>query len=147
MLTAAQLGAHLQTATQLFAWTNDWQAAEDLTQETFLRLWSHRGTIDWERPLLPWLVVTGRRLANNRFRSLRRRLGAIGDPARSNEGAVVRWLDVRAAFARLTAIERAAIVLTALEGHSYSEAAQMLSTTDGALRSAVSRARQKLGED
>ena len=32
------------------AWTNDWAAAEDLAQEAFLRLWSQRGRLDWERP-------------------------------------------------------------------------------------------------
>ena len=56
------------------AWTNDWTAAEDLAQEAYLRLWNHRGHIDWSRPVLPWLLVTTRRLATDRFRNLRRRL-------------------------------------------------------------------------
>ena len=62
------------------AWTNDWASAEDLTQEAYLRLWRHRASIDWERPMLGWLLVTTRRLANNRFRSLRRSLA----PTHSN---------------------------------------------------------------
>ena len=46
------------------AWTlNDWAAAEDLAQEAFLRLWDHRGDLDWDRPVLPWLLVATRRLA------------------------------------------------------------------------------------
>ena len=40
------------------AWTNDWASAEDLTQEAYLRLWRHRASIDWERPMLGWLLVT-----------------------------------------------------------------------------------------
>jgi DNA-directed RNA polymerase specialized sigma24 family protein len=40
------------------AWTNDWGAAEDLAQEAFLRLWDHRGKLDWQQPVLPWLIVT-----------------------------------------------------------------------------------------
>ena len=39
------------------AWTNDWAAAEDLAQEAFLRLWDNRGRLDWDRPVLPWLLV------------------------------------------------------------------------------------------
>ena len=56
------------------AWTNDWAAAEDLAQEAYLRMWDHRQRLDWERPVLPWLLVTTRRLATDRFRTLRRRL-------------------------------------------------------------------------
>ena len=128
------------------AWTNDWAAAEDLAQEAFLRLWSQRGHLDWERPVLPWLLVATRRLATDRFRTLRRRLGGAireatpdGDPALRG-----RWLDVCAAMADLSPLERAALVMTAIEGATYDQAAAVLDTTAGALRAAVSRARVKL---
>ena len=54
------------------AWTNDWTSAEDLAQDAYLRLWNHRARLDWNRPVLPWLLVTARRLATDRFRTLRR---------------------------------------------------------------------------
>ena len=130
----------------VLAWTNDWGAAEELTHETFLRLWQHRGQLDWTRPMIPWLLVTARRLANNRFRALRRRIGKElpprGQPG--DEGAWARWLDVRAAFDRLTPLERTALILTAVEGWPYAEAAGLLRSSEGALRAAVSRARDKL---
>jgi DNA-directed RNA polymerase specialized sigma24 family protein len=44
----------------------------------------------------------------------------------------------------LSPLERTALVLTAIEGTSYDEAARTLGTSAGALRAAVSRARQKL---
>jgi RNA polymerase sigma-70 factor (ECF subfamily) len=47
-------------------------------------------------------------------------------------------------MARLSPLERAAIVLTALEGYSYADAGQLLGSSAGALRAAVSRAREKL---
>jgi RNA polymerase sigma factor (sigma-70 family) len=56
----------------------------------------------------------------------------------------VRWLDVRAALSKLSALERAALLLTAAEGWSYADVAEALGTTSGALRAAVSRAREKL---
>src|SRR5215510_3588753 len=101
------------------AWTNDWAQAEDLAQDAFLRLWDHRTRIDWDRPVLPWLLVTTRRLATDRFRRLRRRLMAeplpaapIGrQPARGDqEPGQDRWLDVRDAMKHLTPVERAALV-------------------------------------
>jgi RNA polymerase sigma-70 factor (ECF subfamily) len=128
------------------AWTNDWTSAEDLAQDAYLRLWNNRDRLDWDRPVLPWLLVTSRRLATDRFRMLRRRLasppqaGAIdSDPALR-----ARWLDVSAAMVELSPLERTALVMTALEGATYEEAGRVLGTTAGALRAAVSRARTKL---
>jgi RNA polymerase sigma-70 factor (ECF subfamily) len=128
----------------LLAWTNDWAAAEDLMQETYLRLWQHRGSIDWERPIVNWLLVAARHLASNRFRSLRRRLVPMRVEPTSDELVSARWLDVRQALGTLTPLERTALILTTIEGWSYSELADVLETTDGALRAAVSRARDKL---
>jgi len=126
------------------AWTNDWAAAEDLAQEAFARLWRSRRDVDWDRPVLPWLIVTTRHLATDRFRALRRRLLPAPEREPDDDWARVRWLDVRTAMARLSPLERTAIVLTALEGWSYAEAAEALGTSAGALRAAVSRARDKL---
>lgn len=126
------------------AWTNDRAAAEDLAQESYIRLWNTRTSIDWERPLLPWLVVTTRRLATDRFRAIRRRVLNVPRAPTHDQEARDQWLDVRAAMARLSPLERTAIVLTALEGYSYADAAQVLGTSAGALRAAVSRARDKL---
>ena len=126
------------------AWTNDWAEAEDLAQEAYLRLWNHRAHLDWDRPVLPWLLVTTRRLATDRFRKLRRRLVSTSQPASLDTAVQARWLDVRAAMSDLSPLERSALVMTAIEGATYEEAAQVLGTTAGALRAAVSRARTKL---
>ena len=130
------------------SWTNDWAAAEDLAQEAFARLWRERERLDWGDTVLPWLVVTTRRLAQDRFRALRRRLAgrdASGTRAATlDPGVADRWLDVRDAMAALVPLERSALVLTAVDGHTYEEAAVLLGTTAGALRAAASRARRKL---
>ncbi len=128
------------------AWTNDWSAAEDLAQDAFLRLWSHRGRIDWSRPVLPWLLVATRRLATDRFRVLRRRLLAPTHAAAIDTDPALRarWLDVGTAMGNLSALERTALVMTAVQGATYEEAGLVLGTSAGALRAAVSRARAKL---
>jgi RNA polymerase sigma-70 factor (ECF subfamily) len=126
------------------AWTNDWAAAEDLAQEAYLRLWNHRDRLDWDRPVLPWLLVTTRRLATDRFRVLRRRLLPTSHTASLDSSVQARWLDVCAAMAELSPLERTALVMTAIEGATYEEAGRLLGTTAGALRAAVSRARTKL---
>jgi RNA polymerase sigma-70 factor (ECF subfamily) len=125
------------------AWTNDLPAAEDIAQEAFTRLWDRRTSVDWERPIVPWLLVVTRRLATDRFRRLK---GPLGSPRVHdlNEDGVAAWLDVRAAFGRLSAKERAAIVSVAILGFSPDEAAEPLGMTPGAVRAAISRARDKL---
>ncbi|MFL5724945.1 MAG: RNA polymerase sigma factor [Chloroflexota bacterium] len=128
------------------AWTNDWAAAEDLAQDAFVRLWNQRDRLDWSRPPLPWLLVTTRRLATDRFRRLRRRISPPPPPESLSDTTHARWLDVAVAMERLSPLERTALVMTALEGASYEEAGQVLGTTAGALRAAVSRARTKLEE-
>ena len=130
----------------LLAWTNDWAAAEDLTQEAFLRLWRSRAKIDWTNPILPWLLVTGRRLANDRFRQIARRLGGVPSPASFDETQHVRWLDVQAALKDLSPLERSAVVLITFQGTPTAEAARILNTTPGGLRAALSRGREKLGD-
>lgn len=128
------------------AWTNDWTSAEDLAQEAYLRLWDQRGRIDWSRPVLPWLLVTTRRLATDRFRALRRRLLAPthAAPIDTDPALRTRWLDVSTAMRELSSLERTALVMTAIQGATYEEAGRVLGTTAGALRAAVSRARAKL---
>jgi DNA-directed RNA polymerase specialized sigma24 family protein len=55
-----------------------------------------------------------------------------------------RWLDLRDALAVLGPAERTALLRTTVEGRDYDDAADLLGTTPGALRAAVSRARRKL---
>ena len=129
------------------AWTNDWAAAEDLAQDAYLRLWNERSRLDWDRPALPWLLVTTRRLATDRFRRLRRRIAPPPPPASLSDAVHDRWLDVASAMALLSPLERTALVMTALEGVPYEEAGRILGSTAGALRAAVSRARTKLEAD
>ncbi len=132
------------------ALTNDWDAAEDMAQEAFTRLWTHRGELDWQRPVLPWLLTTTRRLGLDRFRRLRRTLArrvAVGPLHGLDGDDRSRWLDVQAAMARLSEIDRAALVLTTVIGLSSDEAGTALGMTAGAVRARVSRARRELEAD
>lgn len=61
-----------------------------------------------------------------------------------NEDGVAEWLDVQAAFKRLSPRERAALISVAILGFSPDEASTPLGMSPGAVRAAVSRARDKL---
>lgn len=130
------------------AWTNDWAAAEDLAQEAFVRLWRRRDRVDWSEPPLPWLIETTRNLATDRFRRLRRLVAIAPHGASTTEQAGLDgWLDVQAAFGRLSRLERTAVVLVAIGGFDSEEAADLLGSTSGAVRAAVRRAREKLEQE
>jgi RNA polymerase sigma-70 factor, ECF subfamily len=131
----------------LLAWTNDFGAAEDLAQDAFVRLWKNRERVDWDEPILPWLLVTGRRLATDRFRALSRRAFHAQSHVSMDEATRVRWLDVQSAMSGLSNVERTALVLTTFEGSTTAEVAELLGCSDGAVRAAISRARQKLEDE
>jgi RNA polymerase sigma-70 factor (ECF subfamily) len=78
---------------------------------------------------------------------LRRRLLRFTPPATLDEATADRWIDVQRAMSRLSALERSALLLVALEGRDSTEAAHLIGTTPGAVRAAVSRARDKLKAD
>jgi DNA-directed RNA polymerase specialized sigma24 family protein len=90
-----------------------------------------------------WLLVVTRRLATDRFR--RRLTPFVAPRVRDlNEDGVAAWLDVRAAFGRLSAKERAALISVGVLGFTPDEASEPLGMSPGAVRAAVSRAREKL---
>src|ERR1035437_3244025 len=141
---AAYQAAWLPVFRFALAWTNNWAAAEDLAQEAFLRLWDRRAAVDWSQPVLPWLLVTTRRTATDRFRRLRRAVSVRG-PIEVVPGsdARIEWLDLRASFRALSALERSALVLTALEDLDAARAGDILGIEANAVRSPASRGRTK----
>jgi len=126
------------------AWTNDWSAAEDIAQDAFARLWLSRSRLDWSRPVLPWLLTTTRRLAIDRHRHMRAVTAVAAGSSAGDEDSLQRWIDVQQAFRRLTPLERGAVFVALVAGLDAAEGARVLGTSPGGLRSAVSRAREKL---
>jgi RNA polymerase sigma-70 factor (ECF subfamily) len=128
------------------AWTNDWAAAEDLAQDAFVRLWAKRVSIDWSSPILPWLLTTTHRLATDLFRRLRRAM--LNAPRVAYQtidtDTRLRWLDVGDSMSALNQFQRSALVLTAVVGLDTETVGQLLGTSAGGVRAAVSRARQTL---
>ena len=130
------------------ALTNDLVEADDVAQEAFVRLWRSRATIDWSAPPIGWLLVAARRVAFDRFRRLGRELRlrpAPRTPAGLDTATIDAFVDLRAQLGRLTAGERAALLLGAVEGWSPDEIGVALGISAGAVRAAASRGRAKLG--
>jgi RNA polymerase sigma-70 factor (ECF subfamily) len=127
------------------------EAAEDVVQECFLRLW--RNAADWREgtPVLPWLVLTAKNLCIDQLRRLRR----VGPPEDAvsdiDETDLERDLysaqlvaRVRKAIAELPPRQRDALMLTWAGELSNAEAGQMMGVSEQAIESILSRARRGL---
>ncbi len=131
--------------------------AEDLTQETFLRVSRARGSFEERAAAIPWIFSIARNALFDHARRARTRgevagkgrvsESSIADPGtRGDEVLAGRELFdvVRAALDRLTVQQREAFVLLRFEGMSVAEAAVVLGTTPGAVKIRAFRAYEAL---
>ena len=135
--------------------------AEDLAQETMVRVWQHRGRFRDGAAVRPWIFSIAVNLARNRLRWWRRRPTVSlqewsegNDEGRMTnaggaEGAgglerAERAAAVRDAVAALPVELREALVLFEYEEVGQAEIAATLGCTVKAVESRVARAREKL---
>jgi RNA polymerase sigma-70 factor (ECF subfamily) len=145
----------------------DSAAAEELVQETFLRLYRARERYEPEARFSTWLYTIATRLALNELRRPRHQSPhkstdeVEGDaPAlvlahpgpRADDVVHARRVgrQVEGALAALPERQRAALWLAAVEGLSYAEIAESLATSEKSVKALVHRARcalvDRLGE-
>ncbi len=134
----------------LWRMTGDEQSAYDLTQETFMRAWAHFPKIQHYQQPRAWLF----RVATNLALSLRARHGgAVGlavpldaqnDPGTSDPARhVVESEMVRLTLQSLAPKPRAMLVLREVYGLGIDEIATVLAMSPGAVKMALSRAREQ----
>jgi len=133
------------------ALVNDAAEADDLVQDCLERairkrhLWKRRGSLrSWLYRIL-YNVFINQSARRNRIRrqiTLEAANIVPSEPARQEKQIVYR--EIAAAMQNLSKEHRAVIVLTAVEGLPYDEAATVLGIPIGTLRSRLSRAREKL---
>jgi RNA polymerase sigma factor (sigma-70 family) len=130
--------------------------AEDLSEETWLRLVSHASKLAPDTRLLPWLLAVARNLHTSYWRS--RALDAsLSDglidlwavaprPGTPFDEAATNELEehVVAALQSLPTPARESILLVAVEGFSTADAAEICGITPDAFRQRLCRARAML---
>ena len=136
--------------------TRDHQAAEDVIQECFLRVYRYADSIDPQRPLRPWLYWVAVNRACDWYG--RTRNGRVVDLDQ-----VTRWLEVTQdplpeqqvelrdmtsrlldSLQALDAKQRAVIVLYYLCSLSLKEVAQVVGCPEGTIKSRLHYARENL---
>ncbi|MGX0119113.1 sigma-70 family RNA polymerase sigma factor [Corynebacterium otitidis] len=130
------------------------QQADDLTQETFLRVINALPRFAARSSARTWLLAIARRVWVDSVRKdvARPQDRAAADedavrrvPARgSDEQSISEWLDVRRLIDELAPERREALILTQILGYSYEETARITGVRLGTVRSRVARARGDL---
>ena len=132
--------------------------AEELAQETFVRVWQYRERYEPGRPGKPWLLGIAVNLARNRLRWWRRRpaisleewtetpeaAGATTPEGKAALERAERAVAVREAIAELPTDLREALVLFEYEEMSQADIATALGVTVKTVETRIARARTKL---
>ena len=131
--------------------------ADELAQETFVRVWQQRAKFRPDAAFRPWIFAIAVNLGRNRLRWWRRRPEiALEDwtesPAPDATGATAadraeRRLAVQTAIAALPTDLREALILSEYEDLTHAEIAAIVHATPKAIESRLARARAKLRAD
>ncbi len=147
---AQLVGRHRDRVVRLAARTlGDRGRAEDVAQETFLRVFRHAGEYEQRGQFLGWLLTIATRLCLNAARGQRRRrelpLEALGErPAPSSPERLSLLSEIHGALLELPARQRLALLLKATQGRSYREIAATLECSEQDVANAIFRARKAL---
>lgn len=135
------------------------QIAEDLTAETFARAWRGMDKLADQTNPLPWLYGIARNVVGEYYRSQQRHpehsavhmeqghnSAALTDSlaAADETSAIDLSLDIGKALSRLPGDDRELLMLTAWEGLSPKEVAEVLGIAPTAARVRIHRARARL---
>ncbi|MBW3623427.1 MAG: RNA polymerase sigma factor [Armatimonadetes bacterium] len=125
--------------------TENTDAAEDLTQQTFLKAWEGLGTFRGDSSLSTWLHRIAYHEYTHWLRSRRSHLPLDEDLLIDDRaGGELEGVLLRHALARLTPEHREAFVLHHVQGLSVAEAAQVLQAPAGTVKSRLHAARAHL---
>jgi RNA polymerase sigma-70 factor (ECF subfamily) len=144
----------------IFRVVRDTGVAEDLVQETFLRVWNRVQSFDQERGALgPWILTVARNRAIDYLRSTDGRMASSALELDRTESpamftniedsalAIDRARRLKSAFEKLTANQRTVIELAYFEGLSQTEMAERMKQPLGTVKTWVRTALKALREE
>ena len=141
-------------------YTGNREATEDCGQETMIRIWRNLGNYRGECALESWVYRIAANCCMDWLRKKKRDKSVSVEPLREQgfdpadtapgtEEQVVQEDErrrLREAIAELPEDQREALILTQLEKVPYEEAAKLLGTSEGTVKSRVNRAKARLKE-
>jgi len=150
----------------IYRTTGDRERAEDLVQETFIRVYRHLHRFDQSKKFSTWVYTIASNLAKNELRNRSRNPLVLFQALRRNGDSDERpleWADntyrpddlfrkrhlrstVEAAVAQLPEHHRTVFVLREVEGKTYEEIAEITGCNLGTVKSRLNRARNRFAQ-
>ena len=129
----------------------DWNAAEDVVQETFLKAFRHLDSFREESSEKTWLIT----IALNGCRDYRRSAWfryidsrvSLNDLPVSSEPPDSEHVELTLAIMKLKPKYMEAVLLYFYEGYSMKEIGEMLNITEAAVSDRIRKAKQKLKQE
>lgn len=124
--------------------------AEDLTQETWMRIHRGRHTYRPGAPLRPWVFAIARHIRLDAGRKIRRiefreqPMDLLPEPATHDPRVSREGLDLHAILAKLPPSQREVIVMLKISGMTIEEVARATASTVGSVKQKVHRAYGRL---
>lgn len=128
--------------------------AEEITQETFIKIYTHIGTYNPKKNLGSWIFTIARRAVYDRLRKLRRERKRIilseaeqlddyqPNTPQTQEASAAQSIDLQAALRRLHPRHKEVLLLYYWHGFSYVELAHILSLPLNTVKSLLHRAKK-----
>lgn len=150
----------------IYRTTGDRERAEDLVQETFIRVYRHLHRFDQSKKFSTWIYTISSNLAKNELRNRSRNPLVLFQTLMKNRQADERpleWEDntyrpddlfrkrhlksqVDAAVDQLPEHHRTVFILREMEGKTYEEIADITATNLGTVKSRLNRARNNFAQ-
>lgn len=136
-----------------FRLTHDVQRAEDLVQETYLRLWTKRNSLDKVEHVLTYSVGVLRHIFMDQLRSNKMAMSQkpVEDYPLSTETDLPRTIDASNQYKRLLQLisnlpdpQGKVMMMRDIEDRSYAEISDEMELSEVNIRSILSRARKRV---
>ena len=124
----------------------DRDAAKDITQEAYLRLWERRAEVDFDK-VRAWLFTTAYRLSMDYIKDHKRFDRPLEMPEHwtIQENPDLKKI-VNDSLTLLSDTQRSILLLKDYEGYSYAEIGEMLQLNEAQVKVYLFRARKKIKE-
>jgi RNA polymerase sigma-70 factor (ECF subfamily) len=130
----------------------DWRYADDLLQETWLRIHSARHTYRPGEPVLPWIYAIARHVKVDRYRKVHRteireqQVDVLPEVAAPAPSSAQQGPDLETLLGILPESQREVVVMLKVAEMSLEQVARATSSTVGSVKQKAHRAYEKLRE-
>ena len=129
--------------------TNDYHTSQDLTQETFIKVFMNIRKVKNAEHFKPWMCTIARNVVRDYFRKVKRKRTVSFEEIKelhghSNIEITRKRVIIQDAMAKLSEKDRMLLTLTYYQGLSLGEVARVMKMSENNIKVCVHRARKRL---